>query len=138
MARAPSRGIPASVGSSTDSLRSAASGKLGGSNMQRGGIGLGRVEPGGRGGALDFVYERLKLAAGVTDYTVRHGLGTVPGLVERVEETSPGGAVYVVTPIEKQKWTFSTVRVRVTAIAGAITANDTILLRIGGEKAGGS
>lgn len=137
MARTPSRGVPASIGSSTDSLRSAASGKLGGANMQRGGIGLGRVEPGGTGGALDFVYERLKLAAGVSDYTVRHALGSVAGLVERVEERSSAGAVYAVTPIDKHKWTFSTVRVRVTAVAAAITANDTILLRIGGEKAGG-
>jgi hypothetical protein len=137
MPRIPGRGVPSSVGSSTDSQRSNLSGKLGGANMQRGGIGLGRVEPGGTGGALDYEFVRLKLAAGVADYTVGHERGVVPGLVERVEHTSPGGAVYVINAIDRQKWTFSTVRVRVTAVAGAITAGDTILLRIGGEQAGG-
>ena len=137
MARIPSRGTPTPLGTRSDGLRAAVSGRLGDANMQRGGIGLGRVEPGRAASAIDCEYVKLKLATGVADYTVRHERGAVPGLVERVEHTSPGGAVYVVNAIEQRKWTFSTVRVRVTAVAGAITTGDTILLRIGGEKAGG-
>lgn len=134
---ARSRGTPTPLGTRSDGLRSALSGRLGDANMQRGGLGLGRVEPGQSSGALDFEYVKLKLAAGVTDYTVGHGRGAVPGLVERVEHRSPGGAAYVVNVLDKHKWTFSTVRVRVTAVAGAITTGDTVLLRIGGERAGG-
>lgn len=131
------KGSPVPIGSRSDELRQRTT-ALGDVNMQRGGISLGRVEPGQSGGALDYEHVKLKLAGSVSDYTVNHGRGVVPGLVERVEHTSPGGAVYAVNPIDKHKWTFSTVRVRVTETTGAgVTAGDTILLRIGGTKAGG-
>lgn len=134
--RARPKGSPVPIGSRSDDLRGKVT-ALGDSNMQRGGIGLGRVEHGQAVGAMDAEYVEFALTTGVADYTVNHTRGVIPGLVERVEHTSPGGAVYVVNPIDKQKWTFSTVRVRVTAVAGAITTGDRILLRIGGSKAGG-
>lgn len=131
-----SRGSAVPIGVRSDDLRQRVT-ALGDANMQRAGITLGRVEAGQDGGAIDLEYVRLRLATGVTDYIVAHGRGRVAGLVERVEHASPGGAVYVVNPINKGKWTFSTVQVRVTAVAGAITTGDTILLRIGGSQAGG-
>lgn len=130
-----SRGQIVPAGASPSQIAGVVNGGIGDANMQERGLSLGSPSPGALAGKLDAVYASLKTStAGGNTYDVSHSLGRVPSIVLLVgSENAPTPAShYHVIPWERQKWTHSTLRIRVAALVGSLDGGVLTLL-VGGE-----
>ena len=134
MSPAPLHGRSESFGASPDDLRESIMGKLGDTNMQKGGITFGTVAHGNAVGKMDAVYADIATVTGTDVYTVRHSLGHVPGFVRlwHSENTSTPASHYDVIAWNTAKWTENTIQVRVAALVGVLTGGN-LTLMIGGN-----
>ena len=128
------RGRSMSLGSNPDDAREAIMGKLGDTNMQKGGLTFGKVAHGESVGAFDACYATVVLAAGQNVYTVSHTLQHIPGFVKLVDSsnTTTPASHYSVIAWSKGDWTRNTVMVRVESFVGNL-AGGRITLEIGGS-----
>lgn len=122
------------VGASPDDLRRAVNGALGDANVAQRGLTFGKVAHGEDAGRLDAVYAKIVLKAGVQEYTVPHTLGHVPGFVKlwASRNTTTPASHYDVIGWQHEKWTASSIRVRVRVSEGNLAGGE-ITLMIGGE-----
>lgn len=129
------RGELVKGGAGPGEIAAVLNGKLGDGNIQPRGIGLGAPSPGGLVGRIDAVYAVVKTSAAAGNvYDVSHSLGRVPSIVLLIgsENSSTPASHYSVIAWERQKWTHSTMRVRVVALVGSLDGG-VITLLVGGD-----
>lgn len=128
------RGRAAPIATGPDQRSSLNSG-LGDANVQDRGLHFGKVAHGEDAGKMDGCYRKIATKPGTSIYEVQHDLGRIPGFAFMVasEHNFDPTTHYAVSAFERQKWTTSSVRVRVLNIAGSLDGGEIFLL-IGGER----
>ena len=128
------RGAPAPIASGVDQ-RSKIDGSLGDANLQKRGLGFGKVAHGGDAGMHDAVYVTFATSSAKSVYEIQHSLGRVAGFAMKVHSKNPRGLThYSVEPSEYEKWTTNTVRVHVIQVGAGSMDGGEITLLIGGER----
>jgi hypothetical protein len=122
MAAPRTRGTPISGPPSLEMVAGALRGGIGDVNVQERGLSLNR---------LDVVLAARTLLAGDSEVEVAHGLERVPGWVSVWEIRTDGTPVIVANAVSRERWTSSTVRVRVHAVSGSL-AGAVLTLLVGG------
>jgi len=120
-----------------DDLVSLLEAKLGDANLQPDGLDTALIkdgEPIGKTRSRCHFAQGLTGAGGVV--TIQHTLGRVPGYVKLITVIPPVGTVchVVVSPVEYEKWTDSTVRVDCLLVGPGSLDHAIMALEVGGRR----
>jgi len=129
-------GRSVSLGANPDDLREALMGKLGDSNFQKDGIGLGRVEGGHEPHALGTEYVSFWPTDGTYVYTLSHGRKVKPGLVRKahVEHPLHPEWQYIIDGYSRDTWDHTKIHVNITPVGSAQLSGVKATVEIGGTS----